>query len=307
MKWIAGASIMALAMGWAITMTVPAATITPDEATLKLLPPETEAVAFFDVASLRHAPLVQEALKTYAPAIDGDLGEFITATGFDPRRDLDKVTVAKIGPQQMLAIAHARFDKFKIEQFIKDKSRGRVSSQAHLGRTIYTDRDKAFSLIDDVIIAGNVQAVKKAIDQMSLPGSMPLRSDLMEQIRTIEAGNQVWAVGDFSVQDLPRGVRGSAPAQEILKSMRSGTYQMRVDQDLHAKGVAHFEDAEAAKNLSEMARGFIAIAKLQVAKDKDLLHLLDGIQIQNSGPSIVVNIDEPGELLKKLPDFRQRK
>ena len=34
MKWILGSSIMAIAMGWAATATIPAATITPDEATL---------------------------------------------------------------------------------------------------------------------------------------------------------------------------------------------------------------------------------------------------------------------------------
>jgi hypothetical protein len=307
MKWIVGASIVGLAMGWAITLTIPAATITPDEATLKLLPPETEAVAFIDVAGLLNAPLAQEALAGKDLALNRDLGEFMAATGFDPRRDLEKVTVAKIGPQQMLAIAHANFDQFKVEQFIKDKSRDRLSSHAYRGRTIYTQRDNAFSFIDNMVIAGNAPAVEKAIDQLSLPGSMPLRSDLMEQIKTIEAGNQVWAVGKFSMQDLPRGIRGPAPALEMMKSLQGGTYQMRVDQDVHARGIADFGDAEAAKNLSDMARGFIAIAKLQVAKEPDLLHILDGVQVSNSGTSVVVNIDQRGDLLKKLHELRTKK
>jgi hypothetical protein len=93
----------------------------------------------------------------------------------------------------------------------------------------------------------------------------------------------------------------------MLKSLQSGTYQMRVDQDLHAKGIAHFADAEAAKSLSDMARGFIAIAKLQVAKEnRDLLHLLDGIQVTSSGTSVVVNVEEPGHLLKQLPNLKRR-
>jgi hypothetical protein len=305
MKWIVGVSIMALAMGWVVTLTIPAATITPDEATLKLLPPDTEAVAFIDVAALRTSPLVQEALASQEVNINRDLRDLIAATDFDPRRDLNKVTVAKVGTQQMLIIADAQYDKFKIEQFIKDKSRDRMTSEAHLGRTVYVDRDKAFSLIDNLVIAGDISSVKKAIEQMSLPGSMPLRADLMEQIKTIEAGNQVWAVGDFSIQDLPGGLRGPAPALEMLKSLRSGTYQMRVDQDLHARGVANFADAEAAKNLSDMARGFIAIAKLQVAKEQDLLHMLDGLQVSSSGTSVTVNIEQSGELLKKLPTFKK--
>src|SRR5438094_920170 len=129
------------------------------------------------------------------------------------------------------------------------------------------------------------------LDQMSLPGSRPLRTDLTEALRTIEAGSQVWAVGDFSIPDLP-DLRGPAPALELLKSLRSGTYQMRVDQDLHARATGNFADAEAAKNLGDMGRGLIAVAKLQVASQPDMLHLLDGIQVRDSGASVVVNIDE---------------
>ena len=77
---------------------------------------------------------------------------------------------------------------------------------------------------------------------------------------------------------------------------------MRVDRDVHAKAVCNFIDAEAARSLSEMARGFLAIAKLQVAKEPDLLHALDGIQVSSSGMSVVVSIDEPGELLLKMPE-----
>ena len=101
-----------------------------------------------------------------------------------------------------------------------------------------------------------------------------------------------------------------APALELLKSLRSGTYQMRVDQDVHARATGSFEDADSAKTLADMARGLIAVAKLQVAKqepDMLLLHLLDGVHVTDSGTSVVVNIDEPGGLLKKLRDLRMNR
>jgi hypothetical protein len=309
MKWIVGVSVMAIVMGWAATTTIPAATITPDEAILKLLPAETQGVAFIDVAALRNAPLVKEAqAKGLNLGLDGRTGntmaEFMAATGFDPERDLDKVTVGMIAPKQTLVVAQARYDRIKVEQFVKD--RRRISSEAHLGRTIYVDGDKAFTFIDNLVILGEINAVKKAIDQMSLPGSQPLRSDIMDAIRTIEAGSQVWAVGDLSMQQTPLGeLRGPAPALEMIKSLQSGTYEMRVDRDVHARAVGNFADAEAARNLSDTARGFIALAKLQVGKEQDLLHLLDGIQVQSSGTSVVVNVDEPGDLLMKLKDFRR--
>lgn len=305
MKWIVGVSVIAVALGWAATTTIPAATMTPDESTLRLFPPETQGIAFIDVAGLRDAPLVKNVFESYRPTIER-LPEFMTAIGFLPQRDVDGVTVGRINERDVLAIVQARYDRFKAEQFFKDKGQ---EQQIYLGRAVFTfdvQEGQTYGLggvtfLDNLIIAGHSDAVKKAIDQMSLPGSSPVRTSLVDAIRTLEAGSQVWAVGDFSPDQIPPGLRAPAPAIEILKSLRGGTYEMRVDEDIHAKAVGNFADAEAARNLSDLARGFLAVAKLQVAKEQpDLLHALDGIQIRSSGTSVVVNIDESGDLLKKL-------
>jgi hypothetical protein len=57
-----------------------------------------------------------------------------------------------------------------------------------------------------------------------------------------------------------------------------------------------------------MARGLLAVAKLQVAKQQpDLLHILDGIQVSSSGSSVIAQIEEPGDLLMKFPPNFERK
>lgn len=300
MKWIVGVSVIAVAMGWAATTTIPAATMTPDETTLKLLPPDTQGIAFVDVGALRNAPLTNDILNRIGrPPFERQIGEFVAATGLSPDRDIDRVTLGKAGTRQILAIVEARYDKFKAEQFFTSKGK---QPQTHLGRAVYTDPGGfAITFMDNLIVAGHDAAVKRAIDQMSLPGSPPVRTSLIDAIRTLGAGSQVWAVGDFSPDQIPPGFRAPAPAMEILKSLRGGTYEMRVDEDIHAKAVGNFADVETARNLSDLARGFLAVAKLQVAKEQpDLLHVLDGIQVRSSGTSVVVNIDEPGDLLMKL-------
>src|SRR5205823_10203696 len=93
MKWLLGASMIAVAMGWVATATIPAAPVSLDAASLKFLPPDTQGIAFIDVASLRNAPLVQDALKNKAVNFPRGLSDFISATGFDPEKDVDKVTV----------------------------------------------------------------------------------------------------------------------------------------------------------------------------------------------------------------------
>ena len=76
---------------------------------------------------------------------------------------------------------------------------------------------------------------------------------------------------------------------------------MRIDRDVHARATAEFDDANTATNLADMARGFLALAKLQVAKQQpDMVHLLDGIQVSSSGSAVSAQIDEPGDLLMKM-------
>jgi hypothetical protein len=306
MKWVLGlgASIFAIAMGLTATTTIPAATVSIDDAIFKFLPTETQGIVFIDVAALRNASLVRDALKDQKLTSPRGWDDFVQATGMVPERDIDKVTIGKLDAQDGLVIIQGRIDKFKIEQYVKDRGK---QSQTYLGQSIYRDDgDGAFVLLDNVVLVGKVNAVKKAIDQMQLPGSAPLRRDLIAAMQTIEAGNQVWGVGDFSVNDLGTlGVRGPAPAVEMLKSLKSGTYQMRVDTGLHARAIGNFADAESAKNIVDLARGALAVAKLQVAKDQpDIVQLLDGIQVSNSGPTLTVRIEEAGDLLMKLKDVR---
>jgi len=300
MKWIVGLSVVATALGWAATMTVPAATITPDESTLKYFPPETQGIAFADIAALRNAALVQDALrKGTSLVMPPGVREFAEQTGFDIQQDLDRVTIGKISARERLVVANARYDQFKAEQFLRAKGK---EAEVYLGRSVYHDQGGAVTFLDGVVLFGSVNSVKTAIDRMTYPGSVQIRNDLLEAIRTIESGNQVWGVGSFSQEDLPvGGVRNSGPAAEILKSLQGGTYQLRVDRDVHARATGNFADADSAKNLADMARGLIALAKIQAAKQQpDLLHLLDGIQVSSNGSSVIAEIDEPGDLLMKL-------
>jgi len=302
MKWIVGLSMIAIAMGWVATATVPAAPVSIDPTSLKFLPPETTGVAVVDVASLLTAPLVQNQLKNN-DSLPPKMQELVDGTGINPKTDIDKVTIAKLGPREAFVVVQGRINKFKVEQFLMDRGK---QADAYLGQTIYYDKDGAIAVLDNLLVAGQVDTVKKALDQLQIPGSSPLRNDLAAAIQTIDSGNQIWAVGDFSISDLGNaGVRGPAPVVEMLKSLQSGTYQMRVDSDIHARATGSFADADSAKNISDLAKGALAIAKLQVAKQQpDLLQALDGIQVSSSGTTITVTIAESGDLLKKLQHVR---
>jgi hypothetical protein len=312
MKWIVGVSLVAVVAGAAATMTIPAQTVTPDQAVMKLFPAQTQGVAFIDAAALRNTPLGKDLLaEGLIPRMPAKLADFAAATGFDIQRDVDRVTVGRLGSRRMLFVIEARYDRFKVERFLSDNV---TRLETHMGRAIYEDRDLevGVTFIDNLVIAGYIEAVKTAIEQASLPASaVRLRSDLLATIRTLDAGNQVWGVGEFRFNELPRALPempGGAPMTELLRTLQGGTYQMRVDQDVHARATATFTSADDAKTLAALARGLIAVAKTRAAeRNKDLLYALDGIQISESGTQMIVNIEESGELVKKLRELRQRR
>jgi hypothetical protein len=294
-------------------MTVPAQTITPDEATLKLFPPETTGIAVIDVAGLRGAPLFNELIMQKLPAqFPGDLNEFIQATGFEIQRDVDKITVGHIGQHEGLAIVQARYDHFKVEQFVQDKAED-INTETYAGRLIYRTPDgnaspAGVSFIDGVIIGGNVSAVKAAIDRMvpSAPPSIVQNSDLMNEIRTIEAGNQIWAVGKLELGPIVNnGPAGPGDKfKEMAGSITGGTYQMRIDQDIHIKATGSFGSADMAKASGDTLRGLLAIARLQVGQEQNLIRLLDGVSVENSAEKMTVTVNASGDVLKQLQDMR---
>jgi hypothetical protein len=316
MKWILGFTAVAVLVGVAATITVPAQTVTLDEATLKLLPPETEGIAFVDVAGLRGAPLFNELFLSKLPPFPRGLTEFAQATGLEPQRDVDSVTVARTGEHAGVVLVRARYDKFKVEQYIKDKA-DKIGSETYLGRVIYTEDEShrgvpssgessgGVSFIDNLIVAGSLASVKQVIDRMAAPSqSVVDNADLMKQVRTIEAGNQVWAAGRFDTKMF--GLPGAAPEKlgEVASALNAGTYQMRIDQDVHAKATGSFNSPEMAKAASDTLRGLLAMGKLQFAQEPTLTRLLDGASVEFNGQTLMVTFNASGDVIKQLQEMR---
>jgi len=308
MKWILGVTCIALVIGVVATMSIPAQTITPDEATLKLFPLETQGVAFVDVAGLRGSTLFNELILQKLPHPE-ELNEFAQATGFDVMRDVDRVTVGRVDQRDVLAVVQARYDNFKVEQYVKDKA-DHIVTETYLGRVIYrgngdSERSGGVSFINNLIVAGSLSAVKQAIDRLAAPApNIVQNAELMDQIRTIEAGNQIWAAGKVDMNLF--GARTPDKIEEMAGSLKSGTYQMRIDQDVHVRASGIFGSAEMAKSTGDTLRGLMAMARLQVsgAPDDKLLRLLDGLSIENSNDKVLVTFNTTGTLLKELQEMK---
>ncbi len=303
MRWILRTSMIAIALGCPAAATISAAQAPADEPSLKFLPPDSGALAVIDVAALRSVPLLRPALKDKSP-LPASAQQFVIATGIDPVMDVDKITLARIGEKDGVLLIQGRFDKFKVQQYLTSNGQ---TSESYLGQTLYRERDGATVFLDSFVVVGQVDVVKKVIDQSQLPGSQPLRSDLLAAVRTIGAGSQAWAAGDLSVKDLNSAPIPGAASQvlDMFKSLQTGTMEMRFDNDFHARLTLNFADTNSARNIEDLGRGMLGLVRLQAQqKQPDLAQLLDGIQVSNNGSTLTIKIDESIVLLKKLQDAR---
>lgn len=84
---------------------------------IELAPGNSTLIAYLDLAELRKEPLIEHLAELAAPvAVDRDYAEFVSATGFDYRRDLDQVVIAA-SAGHTLVVADGHFDQAKIEQY----------------------------------------------------------------------------------------------------------------------------------------------------------------------------------------------
>jgi hypothetical protein len=84
---------------------------------VELAPGNATFIAYVNLAELRKEPLIGHLAELAAPVgTDRDYAEFVSATGFDYRRDLDQVVIAA-SAGHTLAVADGHFDQQKIEQY----------------------------------------------------------------------------------------------------------------------------------------------------------------------------------------------
>jgi hypothetical protein len=117
---LAAAAVAVAALGYAARTRHPAASDRLPEL-VEMAPTDATVVAYADLRALRSSPLI-ERLTTMARPVraDRDYANFVSATGFDYRRDLDRVVLA-VRPNgatyDTLVFAEGRFDREKIAEY----------------------------------------------------------------------------------------------------------------------------------------------------------------------------------------------
>jgi hypothetical protein len=269
---------------------------------------------------------LRQKLHRALPTKENGQRELEAQTGINIETDIDRV-VACLYPDRAgeskgagMVLARGRFDEVKIEALMREHG---ATVETHNGkRLVVADRylhDKdadpvdpagaprrsshsfAVSFMEPGLAAiGSTSLVRSAID-LHHAGNNPQQGlesvtgneELMTLVRSMDDGN-AWAVGRFdalgSHARLPEAVSSRIPA--ITWVSVSG----HVNGGIRGIIRAEARDDEAANNLRDVVRGFLALAKLQSGSRPELQMMMQSLELTGTGKTVGLSFAVPAEV-----------
>jgi hypothetical protein len=300
----------------------------PEE--LRYLPSTSTVVAFADVREVMTSELRQRFRESVLQgAQENGQREFQEATGINIETDIDHVVagldVSSGGTANFngsgIVLARGRFDDVRIEALMREHG---AHVDTYKGKRLITNEAKipvppapdaafpvpappvpsapqSFSLtfVEPGLAAlGTTALVQHVVDLHSGGGESALTNEgLMEHVRAVGTGN-VWAVGRLDVlrarSKLPDAVNDRIPP--ITWFSING----RIDSGLAAALSAETRDEESAKNLRDVVRGFLALAKLQTSTKPEYQRFVDSLQLTGTGNNVALSVEIPSQVFDAL-------
>ena len=121
--------------------------------------------------------------------------------------------------------------------------------------------------------------------------------ELMNLVRSLDAGN-AWAVGRFDVltarANLPSGVADRLPAITWFSA------SSHINGGLSGVIRAEARDEEAANNLRDVVRGFLALAKMQAGSRPDMQAMIQSLELGGTGKTVALSFTVPAQIFDAI-------
>lgn len=292
---------------------------TAGPAELKFVPKDATVVAYANVREVM-ASDVRQKVRQYAPNDETGQRDFRNETGIDIESDIDRVVACLDGSKPNtggMVLASGRFNETKIEGLMRDH--GATVEDYHGKRLVTVDAATlgkqhaeeqgsdtpeashktgrfALAFIQPGLVAvGSADLVRQAIDGSG--GNVTANSEVMGLVKSLDSGN-AWAVGRFDAlranAHLPEQVAAQIPAITWF------SVTTRIDGGIRGTLRAETRDEEAANNLRDVVRGFMALAKMQAGTRPEMQAMLQALQLGGSGKTVALSFDIPAQAFDAL-------
>jgi hypothetical protein len=295
----------------------------PDE--LQYIPRDATVIAFANVQEVMNSELRQK-LRRAVPMQENGQREFENETGINIETDIDRI-VASLNPDPDstnlpgagMVLARGRFNETKIEALMRDhgahvedyKAKRLIVADLPAGNPVAASGASLAFIEPGLVAVGSTRLIRRAID-LHQSGDNPqtgLQSvtgneELMNLVRSLDTSGNAWAVGRFdaltSRAHLPQNVAGQLPS--ITWFSVSG----RINGGIHGMIRAEARDEEAANNLRDVVRGFMALAKMQGGSRPELQLMMQSLELGGTGKTVALSFVVPAEIFDMIPGAQKR-
>jgi hypothetical protein len=293
-------------------------------AELGYIPRDASVIAFANVNEIMNSELRQK-LHRALPMQENGQQELQNQTGINLETDIDTVVAcmspdaANARPGAGMVLARGRFDETKIEALMRDhgahvetyngkrlivadpKDFVEKDGDPARGVTIHNHSSLSLSFMEPGLAAiGSTTLIKSAID-LHKAGNNPQtglesvtgNEELMSLVKSLDNSN-AWAVGRFdalrSQARLPENVLSQIPAISWF------AVSAHINGGLRGTFRADARDDEAANNLRDVVRGFLALAKLGAGAKPELQTVMQSLELGGTGKTVSLSFVVPAEL-----------
>lgn len=292
-----------------------------DTGLLALVPSGAKTIAGVDLDRARSSDFGQYMVEKINTT-DRDFEQFVTETGFDPRRDIDQLLFTATGPNtsggesHFAILARGSFDQDRVQSVALTKG---LSSQPFEGVTLFvqthrtSDSEVAFAFLGDgVAVMGDPGTVKTIISSRATPAV--LDPAMQAQIARVGGQYDAWFVSfvpgqhwasHFNPQAGASGSTFPMPRTQALESVLQASGGLRFASTVDLSFDAITRSPQDATSLADVVRFFTSM--MQMARDKGphaaiAASAFDNMNLSTDGDTMHLSLSLPEKSFEQLLD-----
>jgi hypothetical protein len=302
---------------------------------LAWIPQTVSGVAYCDVQSMRQSELGKALEKDFSEQMaemrrDRHFKEMLEKAGFDIEKDLRSVLVGfhggeADGMRTFAFVATGNFDEQRIVNTINvmrdslEKHHGaretpELMTETYSGKTLYAfaeHGEKAFYFADaHTFIAGNKDWVQSIIDGNTSNQSVKQNAAISALMDKLRFKDQCWLVANTTeaMEKMAKELSESHSFKgtRAVKAVQGVTFSANVGQRAEIYGEALCDSEENSKLLVDAIKGALATAKLAVSDDREVVDMLNRIDVNMAGKLVKFSADLDKAFFDKLREKAEK-